>query len=81
MSDANIRTARTIVQALLTIIVWLAAFLPGLLDDLGVDPVSVPSLAMFLAILAAVARLSQSGVLDRVLTGVGLGKQGRHEAE
>lgn len=80
MSDANVRTLRTVVQALITVLLWLAAYLPGLLDQLGIDPVSVPGMAVFVALLAAVARVSQSGVLDTLLTAVGLGKDGRHEA-
>jgi hypothetical protein len=64
-----------------TVLLWLAAYLPGLLDQLDVDPVSVPSLALFLAVLGVVARLSQTGVIDRVLDVVDLGtNDGRHEA-
>ena len=81
MSDANIRTVRTVAQGVVTVLLWLAAFLPGLLDELGVDPVSVPGLALFVAFLGVVARLSQSGIFDKTLTAVGLGKtNGAHEA-
>ena len=81
MSDANIRTVRTVLQGGVTVLLWLAAYLPGLLDDLGVDPVSWPSLGLFVAFLGVVARISQTGVLDKALDAIGLGKQGKHEAE
>lgn len=82
MSDANVRTLRTVVQGAVTVLLWLAAYLPGLLDQLGVDPVSFPSLALFVAFLGLVARASQAGVIDKALGLVRLGKgpDGRHEA-
>lgn len=86
MSDENRRALRTVAQAVITILLWLGAYLPGLLDQLGIDPVSIPGLALFVALLGVVARLSQSGVLDKALTVIGIGKDGqadqdgRHEA-
>ena len=80
MSDDTRRTIRTVLQGTVTVLLWLAAYLPGLLDQLGVDPVSVPSLALFVAFLGVVTRLSQTGVIDDALNVVGLGKDGRHEA-
>lgn len=74
MSDSTVRTLRTIVQAVITVLLWLAAYLPSLLDDLGVKQDQWPGLALLVAMLAAVTRLSQSGLLDRLLTGIGLGK-------
>ena len=80
MSDDTRRTVRTVLQATIAILRWLAAYLPPLLDELGITRDSWAGVGMLLGILAAVTRLSQTGILDRALTAVGAGKTGRHEA-
>lgn len=82
MSDATRRTLRTVLQGTVTVLLWLALYLPSLLTDLGITKDSWEGVGILLAILAAVTRLSQNGTIDRVLEGVGLGKdaKGKHEA-
>lgn len=80
MSDDTRRTVRTVLQATIAILLWLAAYLPPLLDDLGVTRDSWAGVGMLLGILAAVTRLSQTGILDRALTVVDLGREPKHRA-
>lgn len=82
MSDSNRRTLRTLVQGTVAVLLWLAVYLPSLLDELGVERDSWAGLGILLAILTAVTRLSQIGAFDQLLDLIGLGKQsdGRHEA-
>lgn len=82
MNDSTRRTVRTVLQGTVTVLLWLALYLPSLLTDLGITKDSWGGVGLLLALLAAVTRLSQNGTIDKALEGVGLGKdaKGRHEA-
>lgn len=82
MNDSTRRTVRTVLQGAVTVLLWLALYLPSLLTDLGITKDSWEGVGILLAILAAVTRLSQTGKVDELLTALGLGKdaKGRHEA-
>ena len=82
MSDATRRTLRTVLQGTVTVLLWLALYLPSLLTDLGITKDSWEGVGLLLAILAGVTRLSQTGKIEPALDAVGLGKEpkGRHEA-
>jgi hypothetical protein len=82
MSDATRRTIRTIAQGAVTVLLWLALYLPSLLTDLGITRDSWEGIGILLAILAGVTRLSQSGKVEPILDAVGLGKgpKGKHKA-
>ena len=82
MSDATRRTLRTVIQVIVSLAIIFAVSLIPALQNAGVDTGSLPWLAGFVAVCAAVARASQSGILDQLLDLIGLGKgpDGRHEA-
>lgn len=80
MSDATIRTLRTIVQGSVTVLLWMALYVPPLLTDLGITRDSWEGVGILLTILATVTRLSQTGIIDKIMTEIGLGRdRGRHE--
>lgn len=80
MTDTTRRTARTSLEGIVSVILWLGVALPVALSEVGVDPLSVPGLATFLLILAVVTRLAQTAPIDKVLTAVDLGRAPKHRA-
>lgn len=67
MSAANIRTIRTVIQA----VVGLAAMLPALLDATGLD--ALPWAAGAVAVSGALARVMAHPAVERLLDRIGLG--------
>lgn len=80
MTDTNRRTVRTLLEGVVSVILWLGVALPVALSEAGVDATSVPGLAALLVILAVVTRLAQTAPIDKVLTAVDLGRAPKHRA-
>lgn len=79
-ADAGRRTYRTVLEVLLAVVITVGLSLPDVLAQVGIDPASVPGVALFVALVGVVARLMNTPPAERALTVIGAGKTPRHRA-
>ncbi len=75
MSDATRRTLRTV----LVVILAIAAMLPVVVSEAGLDLEHTPWLATIVAAAGVINRLVNTSAVDEQLTRIGLGRHARDE--